>query len=437
MRINVFGLGYVGCVSAGCLARLGHAVTALDINRDKLADISAGRSPVQEPGLSSLIAAAVGDGLLQATDDAAWAVARSELSLVCVGTPSAPGGALDLQYVERVCAQIGTALRHAPARHTVVLRSTVLPGTTEEAVIPILNRTSGRRAGRDFGVCYNPEFLREGVAVHDFLAPSRIVIGQLDTASGDALAPLYQSLHAPVIRTTPRVAEMVKYTDNAFHGVKVAFANEIGNLCAALAIDSHEVMEIFALDTALNLGPAYLQPGFAFGGSCLPKDLRALLHRACQAQVVHPLLSAVFTSNEQQKQRGLEMIRRAGHRRIGILGVSNKNGTDDLRESPAVEVLAQLLSEGYDVMAYDHNVLPAAIVGANREYVERQLPRWSSLLCPTLEQLLAHAETVVIAARHDEFADVLDQLRPDQVVVDLVRIRRAHQLGTRYAGLCW
>jgi GDP-mannose 6-dehydrogenase len=438
MQISIFGLGYVGCVSAACLARDGHTITALDVNPDKLAALAAGLSPIREPGLAPLIAAAVADGRLHATADVVRAVSGSDLSFVCVGTPSAAGGAPDLQYVQRVCAQIGAALRHARRYHTVVLRSTMLPGSTEDVMVPILNRASGQQAGRDFGVCYNPEFLREGVAISDFCGPARVLIGQLDARSGDALEPVYRSLRVPIVRTVVRTAEMVKYTDNAFHALKVAFANEIGNLCAALAIDSHDVMDLFALDTTLNLGAAYLRPGFAFGGSCLPKDLRALLQRARELKVAGPLLAAVLASNEQHKRRGIELIRRTGRKKIGVLGVSYKDGTDDLRESPAVELVEQLLGDGYDVALYDRNVSPPALVGANRSYVERELPHLSALLCPTLDAVLAHAEVLVIATPCDEFAAVLDRLRPDQVVIDLVRVRRdCGGLGSQYTGICW
>jgi len=438
MQISIFGLGYVGCVSAACLARDGHTVTALDVNPDKLTALAAGLSPIQEPGLAPLIAAGVAGGRLRATADVARAVAGSDLSLVCVGTPSAAGGAPDLQFVQRVCAQIGAALPHARRYHTVVLRSTMLPGSTEDVMVPILNHASGQRAGRAFGVCYNPEFLREGVAISDFCAPPRVVIGQLDARSGDALEPIYRSLHAPTVRTALRTAEMVKYADNAFHALKVAFANEIGTLCATLAIDSHDVMDLFALDTTLNLGAAYLRPGFAFGGSCLPKDLRGLLQRARELKVPGPLLEAVLASNEQHKRRAVELIRRTGRKKIGVLGLSYKDGTDDLRESPAVELVEQLLRDGYDITVYDRNVSPSALVGANRSYVERELPHLSALLRATLDAVLDHAEVLVITALRDEFAMVLDRLRPEQVVIDLVRIRRdCSGLGRQYAGICW
>jgi GDP-mannose 6-dehydrogenase len=436
MRIAIFGLGYVGCVSAACLARDGHDVIGVDVNADKVATLNTGASPIVEPGLAPMIAAARRDGRLGATVDSATAVAASELSFVCVGTPSADGGKLDLQFVQRVCEQIGAALRDAVNRHTVVLRSTMLPGSTEQVAIPLLEQASGRRAGADFGVCYNPEFLREGSAVHDFYAPPRVVIGQLDAASGDPLARAYEQVSAPTVRTDLRTAEMVKYADNAFHALKIAFANEIGNLCKGLDVDSHRVMDIFVLDTRLNLAPTYLKPGFAFGGSCLPKDLRALIQRARELNVDGPLLRAALASNEQQKQRGFELIRRSGRKKIGVLGLSFKPDTDDLRESPAVELVEMLLGKGYSVMVYDRNVSLSALIGSNRAYIERELPHLSALMRPTLDDVLAHAEVLVITNRDPEFAQVIDRLRPEQQVIDFVRIS-AERSGTQYEGICW
>lgn len=436
MRIAIFGLGYVGCVSAACLARDGHDIVGVDVSPDKVAMINAGNSPIVEPGLAPMIAAARQAGRLRATVDAVEAVAASELSFVCVGTPSADGGALDLQFVRRVCEQIGTALRPVAGRHTVVLRSTMLPGSTEAVAVPTLQQTSGRSAGTGFGVCYNPEFLREGSAVRDFYEPPRVVIGQLDAASGDPLAQVYAPLAAPTVRTDLRTAEMVKYADNAFHAVKVTFANEIGNLCKALGVDSHQVMDIFVLDTRLNLAATYLKPGYAFGGSCLPKDLRALIQRARELNIDGPLLRAALASNEQQKRLGFELIRRTGCKKIGVLGLSFKPDTDDLRESPAVELVEMLLGKGFSVVVYDRNVSPSALVGSNRAYIERELPHLSALMRPSLDDVLAHADVLVIANRDPEFARVIDRLRPGQRVIDLVRIS-TQRSGPQYEGICW
>ncbi|MCJ7646138.1 nucleotide sugar dehydrogenase, partial [bacterium] len=279
MRISVFGLGYVGCVSAACLARDGHKVMGVDINQNKVDIINSGRSPVVEKDIDEIIKEVVKSQKLIATTDVKEAVGNSEISMICVGTPSNDNGSLDLKYVKRVCVEIGTGLREKDEYHVVVVRSTMLPSSVEEELIPILEKTSGKKAGVDFGVCMNPEFMREGSSVYDFYHPPMTVIGELDKRSGGIVEEIYANIDAPVVRTAIRVAEMIKYVSNAFHGLKVCFANEIGNICKKLGIDSHEVMEIFCMDKKLSLSPYYLKPGFAFGGSCLPKDLRALLYR--------------------------------------------------------------------------------------------------------------------------------------------------------------
>lgn len=438
MRIGVFGLGYVGCITSACLAHDGHQVVGVDINPNKVATINAGQSPIIEPGLATMIANGVQSGHLKVTDDAFDAVSDSDVSFICVGTPNSEVGALDLQYVSRVSEQIGRALRLKATRHTVVIRSTMLPGSTEEVVIPILEQASGKLAGADFGVCCNPEFLREGNAFEDFYHPPRIVIGQIDKNSGDVVQEIYASLSAPLVRTGLRTAEMVKYADNAFHGLKVAFSNEIGNLCKALKLDGKEVMDIFVLDTKLNLSPAYLSPGYAFGGSCIPKDLRALIYEAGKADIHTPLLRAILESNEKQKRVGYEMIRRTGHKKIGVLGLSFKQDTDDLRESPAVELVETLLGKGYDVAVYDPNVSMPGLVGSNRRYIERELPHLSRLLMPTLARAVDHAEVLVITNRSEEFASVMDRVRPDQLILDFVGMFPADaSLDGKYEGICW
>jgi GDP-mannose 6-dehydrogenase len=438
MRISIFGLGYVGCVTAACLALEGNQVTGVDVNPDKVATLNAGQSPIIEPQLGETIGARVASGHLRAITDPFEAVNTSDLSLVCVGTPSSEVGALDLQYVRRVCEQIGAAIRQKAGRHLVVLRSTFLPGTTEEVVIPLLEKFSGKPAGAGFGVCYNPEFLREGSAMKDFYDPPLTVIGEIDTASGDSLANLYAKIEAPLVRTEIRTAEMVKYADNAFHALKVTFANEIGNLCKSMGVDSHKVMDIFVLDTKLNLAKTYLKPGYAFGGSCLPKDLRALTHQAKQSDVDTPLLRAILKSNERQKRVGFEMIKRTGFKKIGVLGLSFKHDTDDLRESPAVELVEKLVGKGYEVMVYDRNVTLSALVGSNLAYIQRELPHLSALLRQDLDEVVEHAEVLVITNFDAKFAEVLERLKPNQLVLDFVRIFK-DQLDTNrnYEGICW
>lgn len=438
MRISVFGLGYVGCVTSACLAQSGHKIIGVDINREKVALTNAGRSPIIEPGLPALIAEVVSAGHLRATTDPYEAVSESDVSIICVGTPSSEVGALDLQFVGRVCAEIGEALRKNWARHTIVIRSTMLPGSTEKVAVPILEQTSGKKAGLEFGICYNPEFLREGNAINDFHEPPKIVIGEFDPESGDVLQEMYADIQSPVVRTGLRLAEMVKYADNAFHGLKVAFANEIGILCKALGLDGQQAMDIFVMDTKLNLSPAYLKPGYAFGGSCLPKDLRALIHRAGRADIDTPLLRAILESNENQKRLGIEMIRKIGRKKIGMLGLSFKKGTDDLRESPAVELAENLIGKGYDVAIYDPSVSMSRLVGSNRAYVERELPHLSRLLRGTLKETMEHAEVLVITSSDDEFAGALEKARPDQWVLDFVGIsRKKLSMNGHYEGIAW
>ena len=437
MRVSIFGLGYVGAVSAGCLARGGHEVLGVDPARTKVDLINEGRSPIIERDINEIIAAAVADGSLRATDDVAAAIRGTEISFICVGTPSQSNGNLDLQYVERVCEQIGTEISRKEERHVVVVRSTILPGTMRNLVIPVLEKASGLDAGDGFGVCNNPEFLREGTAVHDYLNPPKTVIGESDVRSGDLLASFYTDLDAPLIRTEIETAEMVKYVDNVWHALKVTFANEVGNICKAVGIDGHAVMDIFCQDLKLNIAATYLKPGFAFGGSCLPKDLRALNYKGKSLDLDLPVLNAVLPSNERQIATGLRMITGKGSRKVGILGFSFKAGTDDLRESPLIEVIERLIGKGYDLRLYDRNVELATLVGANRDFILNKIPHISRLMVSSIDEVLAHADTVVIGNGAPEFEDVPDRVRPGQVVVDLVRIVDRRSDGETYDGICW
>lgn len=437
MRISVFGLGYVGTVSAGCLARQGHQVIGVDPARTKIDLINAGHSPIIEAEIGEIIIDEVKSGRLWATDNQNEAICQTELSLVCVGTPSQPNGNLDLTYIRRVCEMIGKALKNKPARHTVVIRSTILPGTMHGIVIPMLEEYSGKKAGEEFGVCNNPEFLREGSAVKDFNFPPKTVIGQFDAASGDLLASLYAKLDAPLIRTDLETAEMVKYVDNSWHALKIGFANEIGNLCKALSVDSHAVMNIFCQDKKLNISPAYLSPGFAFGGSCLPKDLRALSYVAKTRDLPLPILNSILPSNELQILKGLQLITAKGHKRIGILGFSFKAGTDDLRESPMIEIIERLLGKGYDLRIYDKNVRVASLVGANRDFILNHIPHISRLMVEEMETLLRHAETLVIGNNDPDFHSIAEYLHDGQAVVDFVRISNLLSSNGNYDGICW
>jgi GDP-mannose 6-dehydrogenase len=437
VRISVFGLGYVGVVSAACLATDGHVVVGVDPNETKVDQIASGRSPIVETDIDEMVRAQVAAGRLSATMDVAAAVRDTELSLICVGTPSQGNGSLDLKYVARVCEQIGAALAHKSGFHVVVARSTMLPGTMRDLVIPTLERCSGKVAGRDFGVCGNPEFLREGTAVYDYRNPPKTVIGETDARSGDVLASVYAGLKAPLIRTDVDTAEMVKYADNVWHALKVCFANEIGNVCKALAIDSHRVMDIFCQDTKLNLSPYYLKPGFAFGGSCLPKDVRALSFKARTLDVPLPVIGSILESNELQIRRGVDMIMARGSRRIGVLGFSFKAGTDDLRESPMVEVIERLIGKGYDLRLYDRNVAIARLTGANRDFILNHIPHISRLMVDSIDDVLAHGDTIVVGNGAREFADVGARLRDGQALVDFVRIAQERSNGRQYDGICW
>jgi GDP-mannose 6-dehydrogenase len=437
MRISIFGLGYVGTVCAGCLTSKGHSVVGVDVNPSKVERMNAGEASIVEPGVSELYAAAHRQRRLSATTSAAEAVHATEISLVCVGTPSQANGNLDLAHMARVCEEIGDALRDKAAGHLVVFRSTMLPGTSEDALLPILEARSAKKAGAGFEVCYNPEFLREGSSVHDFFHPPKIVVGERSRGAGDAVCQLYAGIEAPVIRTSIRVAEMVKYCDNAFHALKVTFANEIGNLCKKMGVDSHDVMSIFCEDRKLNLSPAYLKPGFAFGGSCLPKDVRALAYQAKRFDLESHVLNAILPSNAAQVQLAIQMIMGLGKKRIGFLGMAFKPDTDDLRESPLVSVIETLLGKGYAIRIYDRYVSTSRLIGANRRFMEEHIPHLSSLLVASAEALAAEADVLVVGYQSPEFAAVLRSLRPDQTVIDLARIARPVVTPARYEGICW
>ena len=436
MKLSVFGLGYVGCVSAACLAEAGHQVIGVDVNPTRVEIINGGNSPIIEAGINELIANVVEGGRLSATTDSTRAIGESALSLVCVGTPSNQNGSLHLRHIEQVCTEIGTALKPKNERHIVVIRSTMLPGTIQNTVIPILEKTSGKKAVIDFGICINPEFLREGSSLKDYHAPPFTLIGADDEETINAVRSLYINIDAPVFVTSLKTAEMVKYVCNCFHALKVSFANEIGNICKALEIDSHEVMNVFCQDTKLNLSPYYLKPGFAFGGSCLPKDLRAINYKAKELDVEAPVLAAILPSNRLQIERAVDMVVRSGKKRVGVLGFSFKEGTDDLRESPIVTLIETLIGKGFELALYDRHVSVAKLVGANKEYIEREIPHISKLMRSSVDAVLADADVVIIGNRADEFRSVAEGLRADQHLIDLVRLfdRTSNE---NYHGICW
>jgi GDP-mannose 6-dehydrogenase len=410
MKISVIGLGYVGAVSAACLARRGHQVTGVDINPRKVGLVNDGEAPVLEPGLPEAIAEATASGRLRATTDTAEAVRTTDVSLVCVGTPSGSQGSLSLAALERVCAEMG----------------------------PVLQASSGLEAGVDFGFAVNPEYLREGSGVADFDHPEKTVIGELDSASGDPIAQMYGNFADQIFRVPVRVAEAAKYVDNAFHALKVGFANEVGALSLEFGIDSHQLMHIFKSDRKLNISEAYLTPGFCFGGSCLPKDLRALVHKANGRHVEVPILESVLASNEAHFRRTYELLTANGRRRIGLLGLAFKPGTDELRESPFVELAERLIGKGYDLRIYDPSIHLPSLTGTNRDYIEEHLPHLKELLRGTAQEVVDHAETCVVASRHAEVGRALAAAE-GRMIVDLVRLPDAADLKLRseYHGVAW
>lgn len=436
--ISIFGLGYVGTVSAACLANSGLRVVGVDINPLKTNIINEGRSPIVEAGIGELVQSAVAAGALRATTDPAEAVGQSAMSLVCVGTPSNPNGSLDLSYVERAVASIGEALAATEGRHVVVIRSTMLPGSTEEIVIPALERSSGRTVGPDLAVAYNPEFLREGSSVKDFRDPPYTVVAATDEQAAAQVLELYHDVDASTHVVGFRVAEMLKYANNAFHALKVVFANEIGVLCKRQGIDGHELMELLCEDHRLNISPSYLKPGFAFGGSCLPKDLRALLHRSHSLDLDPPVLGAILPSNRRHLDLAYEMIAETGCRQVGVLGFSFKAGTDDLRESPIVDLIERLIGRGYRVLVYDENVLLSNLHGANREYIEREIPHIASLMADSIDEVVEASELIVIGNAAPGFAEAVRRLDRGQKVIDLVRVgASASDAAAHYEGIAW
>jgi len=444
LKISIFGLGYVGCVSAACLAKEGHTVIGVDVNPVKVEMINQGISPIIEKNLDTLLAEVVrsnraSGGSLMATTDEQKAVMDTDLSLICVGTPSRDNGDLDITHVLKCTEGIGGGLKRKNAYHVVVARSTMLPGTCEQEIVRTIEYRSGKRVGRDFGMVMNPEFLRESTSIQDFYNPPVTVIGEYDARSGDAAAAMYHFLSAPVVRTSIRTAEMVKYANNAFHGLKVAFANEIGLICKKMGIDSHAVMDIFCMDDKLNLSAYYLKPGFAFGGSCLPKDLRAITYRARQVDLDVPVLQAIMASNRLHIERFADKVIKTGKRKIGILGLSFKAGTDDLRESPLVILTEMFIGKGLDLKIYDKNIALARLMGANKEYIEKGIPHISSLMSEDLAEVISHGEVIIVGNGSKEFACALAEMKDDgKVVFDLVRaVDVSAGAPSGYDGIAW
>jgi GDP-mannose 6-dehydrogenase len=437
MRISVFGLGYVGSVCAACLADQGHTVIGVDSSESKVDLIRSGQAPIIEPEIGELVRQTVNSGRLTATLDSAEAVASTEMSIVCVGTPSQPNGALGLSAVKTVSTEIGEAIRVKSARHEVVIRSTVVPGTTRELIVPALAEASGKAPGKGFGVAFNPEFLRESSSVADFRNPSKTVVGGLDDVSAAAVLSLYTELSGAKISTSIEVAEMVKYVDNTWHALKVAFGNEIGVLANALNINSHEVMDIFFEDKRLNISTAYLRPGFAFGGSCLPKDLRALTYLARKLDLSLPVLNHILDSNRMLVDRGVDWVLGQSKKRVAILGISFKSGTDDMRESPFVEMAERLIGKGCEVRIFDPNIQLARIVGTNKEYLTRVLPHIADLLVTDIADVIQWAQAIVVSTSDPAYKAALLDVRPEQVVLDFANLKIGDGSSARPKSFLW
>lgn len=436
MNISIFGLGYVGAVSCACFASSGHSVIGVDVNPHKIDLINRGQSPIIEKDLDRFIAEGVQSGRIRAMLSVAEAIQQTELSLICVGTPSLLNGNIDTGYVYKVAQQIGEALAQKNGFHSVAIRSTVTPGTVKTCA-EIMEDASGKKLNVDFGIASNPEFLREGTAIADFFNPPYTVIGASCEQTQQQLTELYANLDAPVFSLRPEESEMIKYVNNNFHALKVTFANEIGNICKELHIDSHVVMDIVAKDTKLNLSPYYLKPGFAFGGSCLPKDVRGLTYQSKALDLQTPLLNSLMPSNEYQIQRALQLIMQEGKRKVAVLGFAFKAGTDDVRESPMIQLIENLLGKGYELQLYDKNVSLSKLLGKNKDFLTSHIPHISRLLKDNLDSVVAFAEIIVIGNGSEEFTAVLNHIRPDQVVLDLVRIDPARTSDEQYKGICW
>jgi len=435
MKINVYGMGYVGIVSAACWAKDGHDVLGIDIDHNKIETINSGKSTIIEPGLEDIIREVYQSKKLRAATSCSE---YADVSVICVGTPSNENGSLKLNYISNVAEQLGKYIAKLDAYHVVNIRSTVLPGTIHDIVIPIIEKHAHKKAGTGFGICMNPEFLREGTSIEDFYNPPFTVIGEYDLKSGDVVSKLYKGLDAPLIRTEIKNAEMVKYACNTFHALKVTFANEFGNICKQVGVDSHEMMSIFSLDTKLNLSPYYLKPGFAFGGSCLPKDVRAILYKAKEVDTTVPVLSSILPSNIHQIEIALDMVKKYKKKKIGIFGLSFKANTDDLRESPMVEFVERLIGKGYEVSIYDKEVALAKIFGSNKKYIESVIPHISSLLKKTPLELIQNSEILVLSNKANMPEDLQTMIKRDQIVIDFVKcIDDSNKLEGTYDGICW
>jgi GDP-mannose 6-dehydrogenase len=438
MNVSIFGLGYVGAVSLACLARDGHTVIGVDIDDAKLALIRAGKTPVVEEGMVELMAKVAASGRVTVTNDVAQAVMQTELSLICVGTPSAANGSQNQSAIVSLAHDLGRAIREKAAGHVFVFRSTLVPGTVEDVLRPIIEQESGKREGRDFHVCFQPEFLREGTSIKDYDKPPFTIVGASTTVPASKLRGLFGHLDCEFCVTSIRSAEMVKYCCNNFHALKITFANETARLCEALGVDPFQVMDLVCKDRQLNISPAYLKPGFAFGGSCLPKDLRATAHMAKMRDVDLPVHASIMSSNRTHIDHAIAKVLETGKRRIGMIGLSFKTGTDDLRESPLVLLAEHFIGKGLAVQVYDPDVHLSRLLGANRRFIEQHVPHIGSLMHSEIEAVVAESDVIVVGLNNRHIFEKLEQhARKDQIILDLVRIPDGYQMRAQVLGLCW
>lgn len=438
MKVSVIGLGYVGCVSAACLANDNHEVIGVDISAKKLGQLRVGKSPIVESGLDALIKSGVESERLAVTSKTSEAIKNSQASLICVGTPSCDNGSLNLDFVRTVTKEIGAALQKHPDYHTVIIRSTVLPGTVRNELLPILESASGKVAGKDFGLCMNPEFLREGTAIEDYYNPAVMVIGEINERSGDTVEELYRNIDAEIVRSDLETAETVKYANNAFHALKVTFANEIGNFAKAHGVDGRTIMDILCRDERLNISSSYLKPGFAFGGSCLPKDMRAMMHQAKLSDLDSPLLESILPSNEEQIRKGIRLVEETNQKKVAVMGLSFKAGTDDVRESPTIALIETLVGKGYQVKLYDGAIRVDELIGANKTFLYSEIPHITSLLANSMDEALNDSEVIVLANNSPAFAGLIEKIAPEQTLIDLVGQHKVNgNLRGKYEGICW
>jgi GDP-mannose 6-dehydrogenase len=435
MNISIFGLGYVGCVSLGCLAKNGHHVIGVDVSRTKVDQINCGKATIIEKDIDTIIAAQKKEGNIEATMDANQAVLRTEISIICVGTPSSDKGHLNLDFIFKVADNIGRALKDKNTFHIVVIRSTIFPGTCDK-VASLIEKISQKQRNVDFAVVDNPEFLREGTAVHDYFNPPLTLIGSDNVNAANKVAELYNVLPAEVIITDLQVAEVMKYVNNTYHALKISFANEIGNICSEMGIDSHKVMEIFCKDKQLNISPYYFKPGFAYGGSCLPKDLKGLQTLAHDIYVDVPVINSINKTNDIQIQRAIKMIYKYGNKKLGFLGLSFKEGTDDLRNSPAVSIIESLIGKGCDICIYDRNINVSLLTGTNKEYIDSKIPHLSSLMLDSAKKLIDQSDVIIINTKEKEFFPLLTK-RPDKIIIDMVRLDDSLLNNPHYKGVNW